>query len=124
MLLSFLTFSSLFFFSRAHDSARPLVRLALGYSDPVVSPILPLVVRNVQLVGLTTCAPQGNTTNASSIQWGPCDPSLVANPSLSCGFFEIPLDYHDSSAGKGRLAVIKANATGERRGTFFVNPGW
>ncbi|KAM5539519.1 hypothetical protein V8D89_006791 [Ganoderma adspersum] len=100
MLLSFLTFSSLFFFSRAHDSARPLVRLALGYSDVV-----------------------GNTTNTSSIEWGPCDPSLVANPSLSCGFFEIPLDYHDSSAGKGRIAVIKANATGDQRGTFFVNPG-
>ncbi|KAM5539524.1 hypothetical protein V8D89_006796 [Ganoderma adspersum] len=100
MLLSFLTASSLFFFSRAHDSARPLVRLALGYSDVV-----------------------GNTTNTSSIQWGPCDPSLVANPSLSCGFFEIPLDYQDSSVGKGRLAVIKANATGDRRGTFFVNPG-
>ncbi len=63
-------------------------------------------------------------TNTSSIQWGPCDPSLVANPSLSCGFFEIPLDYQNPWAGKGRLAVIKANATGERRGTFFMNPGW
>ncbi|KAI0743110.1 Alpha/Beta hydrolase protein [Daedaleopsis nitida] len=35
----------------------------------------------------------------------------------------VPLDYHDSSAGNGRIAVIKANATGERRGTFFFNPG-
>ena len=61
--------------------------------------------------------------NASSIQWGPCDPSLVTNPSLLCGFFEIPLDYNDSSVGKGRIAVIKANATGDRRGTFFMNPG-
>ena len=61
--------------------------------------------------------------NASSIQWGPCDPSLITNPSLLCGFFEIPLDYNDSSVGKGRIAVIKANATGDRRGTFFMNPG-
>ena len=48
MFLSFLTFSSLFFFSRAHDSARPLVRLALGNSDAVVSPISP-VIWNVEL---------------------------------------------------------------------------
>ena len=86
--------------------------------------VLSPVVRNVELVDLTTFASQGNTTNTRSIQWGPCDPSLVANPLLSCGFFEVPLDYHDASVGKGRLAVIKANATGERRGTFFVNPGW
>ena len=57
------------------------------------------------------------------IQWGPCDPSVVSNPSLSCGFFDIPLDYHDPSAGQGKLAVIKANATGQRRGTVFFNPG-
>ncbi|KAM5541074.1 hypothetical protein V8D89_005385 [Ganoderma adspersum] len=62
-------------------------------------------------------------TNTSTIQWGPCDPSIVTDPSLSCGFLEIPIDYHDLSAGKGRLAVIKANATGERRGTYFMNPG-
>ena len=64
-----------------------------------------------------------SSTNASTIQWGPCDPSVVTDPSLSCGFFEIPIDYHDLSAGKGRIAVIKANATGERRGTYFMNPG-
>lgn len=67
--------------------------------------------------------PAGTTSPANVIQWGPCDPSIVPDPSLSCGFFEIPLDYHDLSAGKGRLAVIKANATGERRGTVFMNPG-
>ncbi|KAI1791415.1 TAP-like protein-domain-containing protein [Ganoderma leucocontextum] len=61
--------------------------------------------------------------NTSTIQWGPCDPSIVTDTTLSCGFFEVPIDYHDPSAGKGRLAVIKANATGESRGTLFVNPG-
>ena len=59
----------------------------------------------------------------STIQWGPCDPALVSDPSLSCGFFDVPLDYNDQSVGNGRLAVIKANATGERRGSFFMNPG-
>ncbi|KAI0769263.1 alpha/beta-hydrolase [Trametes elegans] len=35
----------------------------------------------------------------------------------------VPLDYHDPSVGYGQLAVIKANATGERRGTVLLNPG-
>ncbi|KAI0698769.1 TAP-like protein-domain-containing protein [Earliella scabrosa] len=59
----------------------------------------------------------------SSIQWGPCDPSIVPNPTLSCGFLEVPIDYHDRSVGTGRLAVVKANATGERVGSLLMNPG-
>ncbi|KAI0369591.1 alpha/beta-hydrolase [Pilatotrama ljubarskyi] len=58
-----------------------------------------------------------------AVKWSPCDPTIVQDPNLSCGSFEIPLDYHDPSAGYGRLAVAKANATGERRGSFFFNPG-
>ncbi|KAI0743114.1 hypothetical protein C8Q80DRAFT_1356617 [Daedaleopsis nitida] len=61
--------------------------------------------------------------NAMSIQWGSCEPFGYANSTLSCGLFEVPLDYHDPSAGNGRIAVIKANATGDRQGTFFFNPG-
>ncbi|RDX45240.1 alpha/beta-hydrolase [Lentinus brumalis] len=57
------------------------------------------------------------------IQWGACDPSVVNDTALSCGFLEVPLDYHDSSVGHARLAVIKANATGERQGSLFLNPG-
>ncbi|RPD63522.1 alpha/beta-hydrolase [Lentinus tigrinus ALCF2SS1-6] len=57
------------------------------------------------------------------IQWGACDPSVVNDTSLSCGFLEVPLDYQDPSVGKARLALIKANATGERRGSLFFNPG-
>ena len=45
------------------------------------------------------------------------------NTSLSCGFLDVPLDYHDPSVGNARLAIIKANATGERRGSVFFNPG-
>ena len=36
---------------------------------------------------------------------------------------EVPLDYHDPTVGSARLAVAKANATGQRRGTVFFNPG-
>jgi len=33
------------------------------------------------------------------------------------------MDYHDSSAGNARLAVIKYPATAEKLGTVFFNPG-
>ena len=52
-------------------------------------------------------------------QWSPCP--QFAN--LSCAYFDIPLDYHNASAGNGQLLVVKANATGERKGTIFLNPG-
>ncbi|OSD00757.1 alpha/beta-hydrolase [Trametes coccinea BRFM310] len=58
-----------------------------------------------------------------SLQWGACDPNIVQNPSISCAFFTIPLDYHDAHAGSGRIAVAKINATGERLGSVFLNPG-
>ncbi|KAI0331372.1 alpha/beta-hydrolase [Cubamyces sp. BRFM 1775] len=61
--------------------------------------------------------------NSSAFQWGPCNSSLVNDPSISCSFFEVPLDYHNKSAGTGRLMVAKLNATAERFGTLFVNPG-
>ena len=48
---------------------------------------------------------------------------MVTDPTLSCGFLQVPLDYHDSSVGNARLAIVKANATGERRGSVFYNPG-
>ncbi|KAH9886642.1 Alpha/Beta hydrolase protein [Cubamyces lactineus] len=59
----------------------------------------------------------------STFEWGPCDPAIVSDPTLTCSFFDVPLDYHDLSAGYGRLAVAKANATGPRRGSVLVNPG-
>ncbi|KAH9892884.1 alpha/beta-hydrolase [Cubamyces lactineus] len=58
-----------------------------------------------------------------TFHWSPCDPAIVEDPTISCSFFDIPLDYHDRSAGTGRIAVAKANATTERFGTLFINPG-
>ena len=55
----------------------------------------------------------------SELEWFACP----EHSDLSCAYFKIPLDYHDSSVGKGRIAVVKANSTGTRQGTFFYNPG-
>ncbi|KAI0334630.1 alpha/beta-hydrolase [Cubamyces sp. BRFM 1775] len=61
--------------------------------------------------------------SVSAIIWGACDHSVVNDTSLSCGYFDVPLDYQDPSVGSAQLAVAKVNATGERRGTVFFNPG-
>ncbi|KAI0709173.1 alpha/beta-hydrolase, partial [Earliella scabrosa] len=63
------------------------------------------------------------TQHGASIHWGPCDRSVISDNSLECGYLNVPLDYHKPKLGNARLAVVKANATGERRGTVFVNPG-
>ncbi|KAI0747569.1 alpha/beta-hydrolase [Fomes fomentarius] len=67
------------------------------------------------------CATSDN--RGSQVRWGPCDSTVVTDTSLECATFEVPLDYHDPKVGKAQLAVIKANATGERRGTLFFNIG-
>ncbi|TFK83373.1 alpha/beta-hydrolase [Polyporus arcularius HHB13444] len=63
------------------------------------------------------------SNTSSQIQWGPCDPTVSNGTSVSCGFLDVPLDYHDPSVGNARLALLKVNATGERRGSVFFNPG-
>lgn len=59
------------------------------------------------------------TAHAQLSGWVPC-PQFS---NLSCAYFDIPLDYHNASAGNGQLLVVKANATAERKGTIFLNPG-
>ncbi|TFK83378.1 alpha/beta-hydrolase [Polyporus arcularius HHB13444] len=71
----------------------------------------------------TTSYSAASNFGGSQIQWGACDPSVVNDTSLACGFLEVPLDYQNPSVGNARLAIIKANATGERRGSLFFNPG-
>ncbi|RPD70207.1 alpha/beta-hydrolase [Lentinus tigrinus ALCF2SS1-7] len=59
----------------------------------------------------------------TTVQWRACDPSLGLDPMLQCGFFKVPLDYHNRFIGNAQLALVKANATQRRRGTVFMNPG-
>ncbi|KAI0350500.1 alpha/beta-hydrolase [Trametes cingulata] len=82
-----------------------------------------LAFSTVLAVNVAHVRGDSDTAGKTAVEWGPCDPALFRDPNLSCGFLEVPLDYHDPSAGSGRIAVAKANATGERRGSVFFNPG-
>ena len=42
---------------------------------------------------------------------------------FDCGIFDSPLDHADPKQGKALIAVIRFNATKERRGSIFINPG-
>ncbi|OJT07419.1 hypothetical protein TRAPUB_1739 [Trametes pubescens] len=86
--------------------------------------VLPIFLRLVSGISIRDNQRRNDTnSSAAAIQWATCDPALAIDPSLSCGFFEVPLDYHNASVGIGKLALIKANATASRRGTMFLNPG-
>ena len=63
--------------------------------------------------------------SAFEISWGGCESFGVnsTDAGFQCGYLEVPMDYHDSSDGNARLAVIKYPATKERLGTVFFNPG-
>ena len=63
--------------------------------------------------------------SASEISWGGCENFGVngTGTNLECAYLEVPMDYHDSSAGNARLAVIKLAATANKLGTVFFNPG-
>ena len=64
--------------------------------------------------------------NVFQISWGGCGSFGVnsTDPNLQCGSLDVPMDYHDNSAGTARLAVIKYAATAPKKlGTIFFNPG-
>jgi len=61
------------------------------------------------------------------IVWESCDTFGVDRPlpGLYCAHVEVPMDYHDDSAGTANLAVIKYTAAepGKSKGSVFINPG-
>ena len=65
-------------------------------------------------------------SESQEILWRNCSAFGVdsQDPNLTCGYHEVPMDYHDPSAGKARLAVAKYAATASKKlGTLFANPG-
>ena len=69
--------------------------------------------------------PPSTFLNITEFPWGGCESFGVtsADPNFQCGYLEVPMDYHDSSAGNARLAVIKYAATAKKLGSIFFNPG-
>ncbi|KAL1692195.1 Alpha/Beta hydrolase protein [Schizophyllum commune] len=72
----------------------------------------------------------------SNITWSSCTALdwryAIGDPlNITCGFFEVPLDWGDVSVdrtnrrntGTAKLAVARYPAQGVRKGTVFVNPG-
>jgi hypothetical protein len=65
-------------------------------------------------------------TTPLKVSWGSCESFGInsTDSNLQCGSLDVPMDYHDNSAGTARLAVIKYSATAPNKlGTFFYNPG-
>lgn len=62
---------------------------------------------------------------SQGVNWNNCtDDSGKAISGLQCGRFEVPLDWHNSTAGKGSLAVVRHPAAKQPKlGTIFFNPG-
>ncbi|OSC97433.1 alpha/beta-hydrolase [Trametes coccinea BRFM310] len=60
----------------------------------------------------------------SGLNWESCPDIPSGSANLACAYLQVPLDYHNASAGYATLLVAKANATsGDPKGTIFMNPG-
>lgn len=66
-------------------------------------------------------------TFQQDIVWQSCEAFGVERPlpGLYCTHVEVPMDYHNMSAGIATLAVIKYTAVepGKSKGSVFINPG-
>ncbi|CAE6440248.1 unnamed protein product [Rhizoctonia solani] len=57
----------------------------------------------------------------NNLEWKNCSVEFLGR---ECTRFEVPLDWHNDTAGKGSLAVIRYPATKQPKlGTLFMNPG-
>ena len=99
--------------------------VALGLlAERVVAVPTPRAPAAVSFLPRTTIS--SASLNALKISWGSCESFGVdsTDSNLQCGTLDVPMDYHDSSAGTAHLAVIKwATPTSPKLGTIFFNPG-
>ncbi|QRW20654.1 Abhydrolase domain-containing protein [Rhizoctonia solani] len=59
---------------------------------------------------------------SNEIKWGACSSSSVTG--RECARFEVPLDWHNATAGKASLALARYKAINKPKlGTLFTNPG-
>ncbi|KAL1759042.1 Alpha/Beta hydrolase protein [Schizophyllum commune] len=65
----------------------------------------------------------------SSIKWRSCGElddqyGVLGDPlNITCGYYEVPLEWADESVGTAKLAVAIYPATKSRKGAMFANPG-
>lgn len=71
--------------------------------------------------------PRFGLPSQQDIVWQSCDTFGVERPfpGLYCSHVEVPMDYHNSSAGTANIAVIKYTPveSGKSKGSIFINPG-
>ena len=68
---------------------------------------------------------------SQQVAWGPCgdfatspdDQLTFADPTLECTRVAVPLDYADPGGARASVALLRRQASGERTGVLFVNPG-
>jgi hypothetical protein len=80
-----------------------------------------LVLAFVLTVGATSCDGASSSSDAGGdggeLVWTPC------HTGYECTTVEVPIDYDDPASETVGLRVLRASATGERRGVLLVNQG-
>ena len=101
------------------------VLIALGLLTKRVATAPSPVPRGDPSVSILPAPHPSALLNITEFPWGGCESFGVTStdPNFQCGYLEVPMDYHDSSAGNARLAVIKYAATAKKLGSIFFNPG-
>jgi pimeloyl-ACP methyl ester carboxylesterase len=72
--------------------------------------------------------PSGSTDSTAApdqgtLKWVGCTDPSATDPSLLCTTLSVPLDYADPTGEAVDLALVKAPATGKRKGAALFNPG-
>jgi len=75
------------------------------------------------LVPVAALTMLGDEDVGPDLAWGNCTVFnvTVANPNLSCRYYQVPMDYFDCTAGKARLAVVKYQAAVPKKKTIHAS---
>lgn len=67
-------------------------------------------------------APEGlEEFYGQDVEWDVCEGTGTVN--TECALIAVPLDYENPQDGSIEISVMKARATGDAKGSLFVNPG-
>src|ERR1700753_3725568 len=71
-------------------------------------------------------APSAPSAAASSITWGTCAETALAQAGAKCGYLSVPLNYSDPGGPKIKIAVsriLHTSSAKKYRGIILTNPG-